>query len=102
MSAPQPIEPPATLPAYGAGNNSIKYVAVPQQRVVARAPAAAAAVAAAPAPAKPTKGAAVVKSVISGDTIVLAGGSGNEKEVTLTGISAPRFGRSKNSPDEVR
>lgn len=53
----------------------------------------------------PTRGTAVVKSVPSGDSIVVVGavdasGFAPEKTITLGGISAPRIGRGKQGKDE--
>lgn len=54
-----------------------------------------------------TSGTAIVKAVVSGDSFVLMGGSIKpgqlpaEKQVTLSGITAPRFGRGKNGTDEA-
>lgn len=57
----------------------------------------------APAPRTYLTGYAMVKAVLSGDTLVLAGsanGSAPERTITLTGVLAPKFGRGKNQSDE--
>eukprot|EP00003_Mantamonas_plastica_P024161 TRINITY_DN4466_c0_g1_i1.p1 TRINITY_DN4466_c0_g1~~TRINITY_DN4466_c0_g1_i1.p1 ORF type:complete len:930 (-),score=377.11 TRINITY_DN4466_c0_g1_i1:96-2855(-) len=42
----------------------------------------------------------IVKSVLSGDTVVVTNKQGGEKELTLTGINAPRLGRRDGQQDE--
>jgi staphylococcal nuclease domain-containing protein 1 len=49
---------------------------------------------------KLSKGVALVKSVPSGDSIVVVGNTGQEKLISLSGISAPRIGRGKSGADE--
>lgn len=50
-------------------------------------------------------GKGVVKTVLSGDTIVLYGRATNgpppEREITLAHVSAPRIGRTAERKDEV-
>jgi len=53
-----------------------------------------------------SSGKGIVKTVLSGDTIVLygraaSGGAPPEREITLAYISAPRIGRTTGRKDEV-
>ena len=59
----------------------------------------------APVPRTHYSGYAMVKAVLSGDSLVLAGSTVGgvetpEKLVSLTGVLAPKFGRGKNQVDE--
>lgn len=59
----------------------------------------------APVPRTHYSGYAMVKAVLSGDSLVLAGSTvagveTPEKLVSLTGVLAPKFGRGKNQVDE--
>lgn len=57
----------------------------------------------APAPRTYLTGFGIVKAVLSGDSLVLAGsanGAAPERTITLTGVLAPKFGRGKAQTDE--
>ena len=57
-------------------------------------------------PKAAASGVAIVKAVLSGDLVVLMGGAKAgelppERQLAISGISAPRFARGKSGEDEV-